>query len=35
METDPYLKIQKVILAYIKGKDQKYAHKTYYDNQER
>ncbi|MEH7754658.1 glycosyl transferase family 2, partial [Bacillus toyonensis] len=25
----------KVILAYLKGNDRKYADKTYYDNQER
>ncbi|PES61591.1 glycosyl transferase family 2 [Bacillus cereus] len=29
------LKNPKVILAYLKGKDKKYADKTYYDNQER
>ncbi len=29
------LKNPKVILAYLKGNDQKYADKTYYDNQER
>ncbi|MEB9429318.1 glycosyl transferase family 2, partial [Bacillus cereus] len=29
------LKNPKVILAYLKGNDRKYADKTYYDNQER
>ena len=29
------LKNPKVILAYLKGNDRKYADKTYYDNQEK
>lgn len=29
------LKNPKIILAYLRGNDKKYADKTYYDNQER